>query len=114
MTAEEVFYDLNHRYGDDFNWHMLPYSNKTFVTELKKELGKDHFLYHKQMWAVAKCDSNDDVLYVTDGDSGTDIYYIIHLTYSALNKNELPKFKEFSGILTVKEYIEQSYTTNYL
>ena len=38
MTAEEVFDDLSHKYGEDFNWHMLPFTNKTFVAELKSEI----------------------------------------------------------------------------
>ena len=79
MTAEEVFCELSDKYGDDFNWHMLPLSNHTFTAELKKEIGNRHFLYHKQIWAVAKCDSNDDVLYLADSGEGTDIYYIFHL-----------------------------------
>ena len=26
MTAEELFYDLSNKYGEDFNWDMLPFS----------------------------------------------------------------------------------------
>ena len=64
MTAEEVFSALYDKYGVDFNWHLLPLlqANGNFVEELKREIGNDHFLYHKKIWAVAKCDSNDDVL----------------------------------------------------
>ena len=108
MTAEEVFCELSDKYGDDFNWHMLPLSNHTFTAELKKEIGNRHFLYHKQIWAVAKCDSNDDVLYLADNGEGTDIYYIFHLTYSECNADGFPRYKEFEGINAVKEYIEQS------
>ncbi len=114
MTAEEVFDDLSNKYGDDFNWHILPLSNKTFVTELKKEIGKEHFLYNEQLWAVAKCDSNDDVLYVAGTDGGKDIYYIFHLTYSEHNAKGFPKYKSFEGIEAVKEYIEQVFITEYL
>ena len=108
MTAEEVFCELSDKYGDDFNWHMLPLSNHTFTAELKKEIGNRHFLYHKQIWAVAKCDSNDDVLYLADSDEGIYIYYIFHLTYSECNADGFPRYKEFEGINAVKEYIEQS------
>ena len=61
MTAEEVFSALYDKYGVDFNWHLLPLlqANGNFVEELKREIGNDHFLYHKKIWAVAKCDSND-------------------------------------------------------
>ena len=112
MTAEEVFNDLSNKYGDDFNWHILPLSNKTFVAELKKEIGKEHFLYNQQLRAVAKCDSNDDVLYVADNDGA--IYYIFHLTYSEHNAKEFPRYKSFEGIEAVKEYIEQVFITEYL
>lgn len=59
MTAEEVFSALYDKYGVDFNWHLLPLlqANGNFVEELKREIGNDHFLYHKKIWAVAKCDS---------------------------------------------------------
>ena len=82
--------------------------NTGFVAILKKEIGRNHFLYNKQIWAVAKCDSNDDVLYLADNGGGTDIYYIFHLTYSEYNTDGFPRYKEFEGINAVKEYIEQS------
>lgn len=51
MTAEEVFSALYDKYGVDFNWHLLPLlqANGNFVEELKREIGNDHFLYHKKM-----------------------------------------------------------------
>lgn len=114
MTAKEVFKDLNDKYGEDFNWHMLPLTNKTFVTELKKEIGAMHFLYEKDIRAVAKCDSNDDVLYLVRGDNGEDKYYIFHLTYSENNAERFPKGKEFNTVGDVKDYVEQSYVTDYM
>ena len=86
----------------------IPYGNTGFVAILKKEIGRNHSLYNKQIWAVAKCDSNDDVLYLADNGEGTDIYYIFHLTYSECNADGFPRYKEFEGINAVKEYIEQS------
>lgn len=53
MTVEEVFCALGDKYGDEFNWHMIPLTNKTFVSELKREIGEAHFLYNKPLWAVA-------------------------------------------------------------
>lgn len=114
MTMEEVFSELYDKYGKNFNWHMIPLSqsNGTFVEELKKEIGKEHFLYNKRIWAVAKSQLNDDVLYVTGSGAGTDIYYIFHLIYSEQNPNEIPLYEEFSDIYAVKEFIEQSYIEN--
>lgn len=42
MTIEEVFSDLYDKYGEDFNWYMLPLTQADgmFVTELKMKLGK--------------------------------------------------------------------------
>lgn len=116
MTAEEVFCNLFDKYGEEFNWHMIPLSQAsgTFVEELKRELGENHFLYNKSVWAVAKCESNDDVLYVTEREVGTDIYYIFHLTYSAHNLDGFPKYQEFSDIYSVKNFIEQSFIKNYI
>ncbi|GFI66372.1 hypothetical protein IMSAG185_01988 [Lachnospiraceae bacterium] len=111
MTAEEIFCDLFDKYGEDFNWYMIPLSqsNGTFVEELKREIGEGHFLYHREVWAVAKCASNDDVLYAAAGESGTDIYYIFHLTYSKQNSNGFPKYEKFIDIYAVKEFIEKTF-----
>ena len=82
MTLEEMFCDLYDKYGNDFNWYMLPFARAdgAFVAELNKEIGQDHFLYGKKIQAVAKCESNDDVLYVVRNGIGRDIYYLVHLT----------------------------------
>lgn len=115
MTAEEVFNSLSAKYGEAFNWYLLPLSqsNGTLVDELKKELSKDHFLYHQEIWAVAKCAANDDVLYVTASDSGGSIYYIFHLTYSTQNLPGFPRCEKFADICAVKEYIERTFIKNH-
>ena len=47
MTLEEMFCDLYDKYGKDFNWYMIPFTQAdgAFVAELNKEIGQDHFLY---------------------------------------------------------------------
>lgn len=114
MTAEEMFCALGDKYGDDFNWYMLPLSNKSFVTELKNEIGSDHFLYDKPLWAVAKCAATDDVLYVTADENGKDVYYIFHLTYSTQHTAGFPQYQALASIEAVKDFIEQSFVTDYL
>lgn len=116
MTAEEVFCDLYDKYGEEFNWRMIPLTQAggTLVDELKKEIGKEHYLYGKEIWAVAKCESNDDVLYVIGNGKGTDIYYIFHLTYSEYNLDGFPQCEKFVGIFAVKEFIERTYIKNYM
>lgn len=79
---------------------------------MKNEIGKDHFLYDKEIWAVAKCESNDDVLYVIGNEMGTDSYYIFHLTYSKHNADGFPRYEELNDVFAVKEFIEQTYIKN--
>ena len=40
------------------------------VEELKKKIGNNHFLYNRKIWAVAKCERNGDVLYVSGSGNG--------------------------------------------
>lgn len=53
------------------------------------------------------------LLNVTGNDS-TDIYYIFHLTYAEHNSEGYSRYKKFIGIAAVKEFIEQSFITEYL
>ena len=89
-----MFCDLYDKYGKDFNWYLLPLTQAdgAFVVELNKEIGQGHFLSGKKIRAVAKCDSNDDVLYVVRSGIGRDIYYMFHLTYSAHNADGFPRY----------------------
>lgn len=114
MTAEEIFCDLAEKYGEDFNWHMLPFTNKTFVEELRKEIGEGHFLYNEKIYAVAKCDSNDDVLFGCGRENEKDVYYIFHLTWQSSNEKGFPRYEKFVGIDAVKEYVERAYILEYL
>ena len=113
MTIEEIFSDLCDKYSEDFNWYMIPLTQAdgVFVTELKNEIGEDHFLYDKRIWAAAKCESNDDVLYVIDNGRNVDIYYIFHLTYSKHNAAGFPRYEELKDVYAVKAFIEQSIKT---
>ena len=82
---------------------MLPLTDKGFVEELKKELGQEHSIFEKSIYAVEWSDSNDDVLSLLCGDSRGDVYRIYHLTYSNKNKEGYPRYEEFVGIQAVKE-----------
>ena len=116
MTLEEMFNDFYDKYGQDFNWYMIPFTQAdgVFVAELNKEIGQHHFLYGKKFWAIAKCESNDDVLYVLRNGIGRDIYYLVHLTYSAHNVDGFPQYEGFADLFAVKEFIERSYIENYI
>ena len=38
MTIEEIMVLFNEEYGDDFNWHLIPFSDHSLEMELRKEL----------------------------------------------------------------------------
>lgn len=111
MTTEELFCDLFEQYCEAFNWRMIPFTQAggSLVAELKREIGEGHFLYHKTVWAVAKCEANDDVLYVGGDESDNETYYIFHLTYSNQNAPGFPRYQRFADIYAVKEFFEQSF-----
>ena len=82
MTIEEIFSDLYDKYGEDFNWYMIPLTQA------------------------------DDVLYVADNGRNQDIYYIFHLTYSKHNPDGFPRYEELKDVYAVKAFIEQSIFEN--
>lgn len=102
MTIQEWFCKLNNKYGDNFNWIIT--SSDTFVNELKLELGC--LCSFNSISVIAKCESNDDVLFLIDG-----IYRIYHLTYSS--NGDLPRYLEFNELSAVINYIERDYIDNY-
>lgn len=109
MTIEEIIIAFEEKYGDDFNWSLISEANSFYLSELKKEFGADNPLFQNKIRAVAKCESNDDVLYVLNGD----IWRIYHLTYSANNSEGYPKYKEFSSIKAAAEYIQDRFLKEY-
>ncbi len=36
MTMEEIITALDEKYGEDFNWSLIPETNSYYITELKK------------------------------------------------------------------------------
>lgn len=80
MTAEALLNDLYEKYGDDFNWYMPSFIDKTYMQEAKKEIKVGHFLYGKTLYSVFKCKDNNDVIFVT-GNKGKDLYVLVHLIY---------------------------------
>ena len=58
LTLEEVFYNLSDEYGEKFNWRLIPLTQSgrgIFIDELKKEIGKNHFLYNKNNYPFKQC-----------------------------------------------------------
>lgn len=104
MTVEEILATLTEEFGDEFNWFLLPADNTSFANELKKELSADDPFLAGKIHAIAKCGSNDDVLFrsVTNDSCLLRIY---HLTYSACNRSGFPKYVDFPDAKSVGEYL---------
>ncbi|SHL77609.1 hypothetical protein SAMN02745136_05674 [Anaerocolumna jejuensis DSM 15929] len=110
MTFEEAFSNLCEKYGENFNWSLIGFSNQYFVEEAKKEIKPGHLLYGKTMNSVAKSESNDDVMFVMENER----YVIIHLTYCKDGEVRYPTFLEFENLIEVMSFIEKEYVENYL
>ena len=105
---ENLFSELINKYGDDFNW--IEVKRDCFINELNLEMNKNHPLYSRAKMAVAKCESNDDVLFLLDnGDLA-----IVHLTYSTSNADGFLKYKYFLDFQSTIKYIEQEFVTVFL
>ena len=102
---ENLYNELIDKYGDSFNWTKILKTKTSFLEELNSELSKMHPLYKRAVKAVAKCDSNDDVLFLLDNDN----WAIVHLTYSKNNIDEFPKYKYFSNISDAMTHIEEQF-----
>ncbi|GAA0075993.1 hypothetical protein UT300005_03710 [Clostridium sp. CTA-5] len=101
-----MFSDLIDKYGEDFNW-WIPNNMDCFNKQLKQELVKEHKLYGKNLKAIAKCETNDNVLFQSESR-----IYIIHLLWKKGNK-DFPLFIEFIGLNDAINYIEKEYIDKY-
>lgn len=114
ITAEVVFLDLYDELGEDFNWDFFKFGEKTFISQATKEIKKGHKLYEKTLYSVAKCASNDDVLFVMSGGNGGDLYVIIHLTWSVSSPVEYPRFFVLGDIKQMQSYLRDNYKNEML
>jgi len=107
---ESLFDELVRKYGEDFNWSFIAFTNKYFIEEAKREIKEGHLLYGETMYSTAKCDSNDNVMYVISGER----YVIVHLTYSGNKDASYPHFILFENLKEALSYIEKRYLQEYL
>ncbi|PJI09386.1 MULTISPECIES: hypothetical protein [Clostridium] len=107
---EDLFDELARKYSEDFNWSFIPYTNKYFIEEAKREIKEGHPLYGEIMYSTIKCDSNDDVMYVISEER----YVIIHLTYSKNIDNSYPHFILLPNVEEALIYIENKYLKEYM
>lgn len=108
MTFDELYGNLYEKYGENFNWKMLSFIDKTYTQEAEKEIKKGHFLYGKRLWPVAKCTDNDDVLFVT-GNNGKDLYVILRLTYNDNQDINYPEYVLIDNIYELEKYLIKQY-----
>ena len=101
MLSDKYFALFEEKYGEDFNW--MRTSSESFVDELRHELGDE--CSFNSITVIAKCESNDDVLFLIDG-----IYRIYHLTYSR-NVDSI-KYLEFNSLSEAMDYIEKDFKVN--
>jgi hypothetical protein len=113
MSVEKLFDDLFNKYGDEFNWMTVPLSNNSYNKQAEKEIKYGHSLYGRKLIAVAKCESNDDVLYFTEN-NGETLYIILHLTYSENQDTSYPKYILFNNLCEAEKYLEKQYIEEYL
>ena len=100
-----LFSSLEAQYGEDFNWFLLPENKTFFYEEAFREIHPGHPLYGCTLQSIAKCGSNDDVLYRSETVS-LPVYYVIHLTYNKQNTGDFPLFTRLDVIDAVRSFIE--------
>lgn len=105
MEIEKCFEELEKKYGEDFCWFRIDPEQNGFVAEAYREITEGHSLYGMKLTCLAKCEANDDVLYITEHEQ----FVVIHLTYSENNAVGYPKYKLLDTHQELKEYLEQSY-----
>ena len=76
MSMEDIMELCEEKFGDDFNWWMLPEEKReaTFVPELKLEIGEDDPFFDGRVYAIYKCDANDDMLFQSVRKDGTELW----------------------------------------
>ena len=105
-----LFDNLISKYGDDFNWFVISDTNNIFYNEALFEINSHHPLYECIVQSVAKCESNDNVLFLLKNHH----YAIIHLAYSKTNTKSFPIFEEFDSLQLAVDYIENQFINEYI
>jgi len=90
MSMEEIMERCVDKFGEDFNWFMLPEEKReaVFVPELRLELGDDDPFFDGRVYAIYKCEANDDMLFQSVRKDGTELWRIYHLTYAHRRERE--------------------------
>lgn len=100
-----LFGEAAEKYGSEFNWTLLD-DGSYFENELANELSPGHALYDHHMKAIAKCDSDDDVIFAVYDSKNELFFAAVHLTYSSDNGSGYPEFAKFRDFEKIREYID--------
>ena len=76
------------------------------TSELKKEVGPEHFLYqwYEKLVVIAKCEGNDDVLLARNDDFG--LFFWVHLTWSG-KIDQFPSRYPDAGLLLNADLVQR-------
>lgn len=105
MTFEELYGNLYDKYGENFNWEMLPLSGAKYRDEVENRIKIGHFLYRKRLYAIAKRINNDELLLVTAGSDRKDLYVILHLSHDDNQDVNNPEYILINGIYELEKYL---------
>ncbi len=89
------------------SWQVVEESNESLVLELNKEISSSHKLAGVDFKSLAKCKSNDDVLFIGEKNN-EEFYVLVHLSWRGTTEEnpEFPSFKLFESLEDFKKYIE--------
>lgn len=89
---------------EKYNWSLIDKNSNYFEEELKKEVTKNHYLFNKELTAIAKDNASDDVLF-----SYQNTFYLFHLTYTLANEEGFPQYEIFKSIQELEQYFSKNY-----
>ncbi|MDO4696276.1 MAG: hypothetical protein Q4A49_01895 [Neisseria sp.] len=89
---------------EKYNWSLIHQNSNCFEEELKKEITGNHFLFSKELTAIAKDNASDDVLFVEKN-----TFYILHLTYTLTNEERFPQYEIFESMQELEQYFSKNY-----
>lgn len=89
-------------------WYSIRDENGTFITELKKELNHEHFLFGKDVVVLARRDDCDDILISYYEEKPK--FAVVHLTWKqATEIKTFPKFRLYNSWTEFRERMINDY-----
>lgn len=83
-------------------WYSIKDEYGTFITEFKRELNNEHFLYGKDVVVLARRDDCDDILVSYYEEKP--MFAVVHLTWKqATETNPWPNFKLYNSWTEFRE-----------